>query len=276
MDYQLDKQYVSLSALIKADKQDSNVIYVEASNQLDDSQSDVVLQKALRDEVKSFLKKGVISWNHLHKLENDPKYICGEPVDVAFPADGRTLVKARMYPSNPYAQTILQMARDGSSRLGASIGGFILQRKQELNKSLILKVMWDEVAITHQPVNEGTLGAVAVMPFSEFNKSFCADDTTRLEELQKALSAGYGTDSATFTGGRALQTESLMGADKAKMQDAFKVVLKNLRQKKVKNYNDMVSVLPDGLKSYAAIVATALVANIENVKKIILHKEDVR
>jgi hypothetical protein len=273
--YSTERSYIDVDALVKADKSDPSIVYIEASNQLDDAQKDVVLQKALKDQVKPFLKKGVVSWNHLHKIQNDPKFIVGEPLDVAFPDDGRTLVKARLYPSNDHAKDILAKAHDGSTRLGASIGGYILKRKQELNKSYILSVLWDEVAITHQPVNEDTLGKVTIVPFADFSKAFIHDDVERLEELSKALAAGYGTDASTMTGGRALTQESLMGSGNAKrvkpeqLTAAFKAVLTNIRARKVKTYKDLVSTLPENMKSFAPIIARVIAEDIDKVSKII-------
>lgn len=273
--------YVGLgNCLIKADQKDPNIIYLEASNHLVDSQDDVVLQKALRDEVDSFLKKGVISWDHLHKIERNPKYICGEPLDVRFPKDGRTLVKARLYPNNEYGRTILTMARDGSTRLGASVGGAILRRTpafvDSLKKSVkaIVKVLWDEVAVTHQPINEGTLGKVTFVPFGDFVKSFLMDDAERADALQKALSAGYGVDSSTFSGGRAVIPESLMGTkhadDRRKLSNAFKVTLANIRNGKVKDYKSLVTVLDAaGMKSYATIVADTVAQNKGKLKALL-------
>jgi hypothetical protein len=64
-------------------------------------------------------------------------------------------------------------------------------------KAHIQKVIWDETAITHKPVNDHTLGTVSIIPFEQF---------------AKALMAGGGVDAANFSGGRAITPESLMGA----------------------------------------------------------------
>lgn len=278
--FELLQGYIGLGqCLIKADKHDRSVIYIEASNQMIDVQNDIVLQKALRDEAENFLKKGVISWDHLHKIEKNPRYICGEPLDVAFPKDGRTLVKARMYPDNEYGQSILSLAKSESTRLGASVGGAILQRTKayvsSLKKSVqaIVKVLWDEVAVTHRPVNEDTLGRVTYVPFDDFAKSFIQNDEERAAELLKALTAGYGADSSQFTGGRALIPESLMGASKRskeKLVQAFNITLDNIKKKKVKKYKDLASSLEQvGLKSYAAIVAETIIQQKEKLEALL-------
>lgn len=183
--------------LIKADKDDPSIIYIEASNQITDSQNDITLQKALEEETENFLRKGVISWDHLHKSEKSPEYIIGEPLDVAFKKE-TTWVKAKMYKSVPYGKSVLDLLESGSTRLGASIGGYI-KKRQPLSKSIsaITKVIWDELAITYKPVNDTTLGNVSLIPIGAF---------------AKALMAGSGVDTSQFTGGRALTHESLQGS----------------------------------------------------------------
>ncbi len=284
-DYILYNGYIGLSGItLRKSTTEKNVIFIEASNETPDCQDEMVLQKALIDEAESFMRKGVISWNHLHKVEKNPKYICGEPLDVAFPVKGKqrgtTLVKAKIYPSNDYGKTILKMAEDGSTRLGASVGGGILQKANmyvdSMKKSIkaIVKVIWDEVAITHEPVNEGTLGRVSFMPFESFAKSFILDDRHRAEELQKALSAGYGTDSSQFSGGRALVPEHLMGVNgkrkDRKLVDAFKLALIQIKKGKVRDFSDLVrSLSRQGMKSYSFIVAKTIAERFDELKKVI-------
>ena len=47
------------------------------------------------------------------------------------------------------------------------------------------------------------------MNFTDDYQGFHAANNIALEDLTKALNAGYGTDAATMTGGRALIPESL-------------------------------------------------------------------
>ncbi len=182
---------------IKADEDDPYVVYIEASNESPDKQKDIVFAKALQDEKEHYLTKGVISWDHLHKVEKSPEFIIGEPLEVKFTENKQTFVKARLYKGVKYAESVVDLLKANCSRLGASIGGYIRNRKQ-LSKTLtgITKVVWDEVAITYKPVNDGTMGNVSLMPMAAF---------------AKALMAGVGTDAANFTGGRALTKESLDG-----------------------------------------------------------------
>lgn len=202
-EYELNKMtkfyspFTQQGVLIKADKDDPSIVYIEASNEIVDSQNDVTVMKALEEETENFLRKGVISWDHLHKSEKSPEYIIGEPLDVSFKKES-TWVKGKLYKSVKIGQSVLDLLASGSTRLGASIGGYIKKREQ-MSKSIsaITKVIWDELAITYKPVNDTTLGNVSLIPIGAF---------------AKALMAGSGVNPSNFTGGRAITPESLQGA----------------------------------------------------------------
>jgi len=182
------------SVLIKAEEQGGKwIIYLQASNEGLDQESEVILSKALHDAKEYYLSHGVISWDHMHKSKSDPGYIIGEPLDVQFTKTNETLVKGWLYQKNPIAQKLWQNIESGAKKLGASVGGGILSK----SKGLIDKVIWDETAVTHKPVNDGTLGHVQVIPFREF---------------AKALMAGSGVDAAQYSGGRALSKENIANA----------------------------------------------------------------
>ncbi len=177
--------------LIKASTENGEwVVYLEASNENKDKQNESVAVEALKSQKDYFLRKGVLSWDHLHKIEKDPSYVIGEPIDVRF-ADSSTLIKGRLYKKNRYAQGVWENLDSQSTRYGSSIGGYTLKKSKD---GMVTRVIWDEVAITHNPVNDTVLGNVSVVPFQAF---------------MKALTAGGGVDASQFTGGRALQPESL-------------------------------------------------------------------
>ena len=182
------------SVLIKAEEvNDKWIVYLKASNENLDLEEERVLQKALKAAAPMYLRKGVISWDHLHKLQKDPKFIVGEPIDVAFGDDKSTLVKGVLYKENSRAQGIWQDIMSNSTRFGSSVGGYILGKS---SPSDVNKVYWDDTAITNKPVNDSLLGAVSTIPFKEF---------------AKALMAGSGVDAASFTGGRATIPEDMQG-----------------------------------------------------------------
>jgi len=229
--------------LIKAVREnDDYIIYLEASNENKDQEGETALQKALMEQKDYFLAHGVVSWDHQHKEQHDPNFIVGEPLSVAFHNDGRTLIKARLYPYVDKAMAIWKLAQSDSTRLGASVGGMILKKAH----GRISKVIWDEIAITHKPVNDDTLGKVKLMPYAEF---------------AKALSAGSGVDAALFTGGRALIGESLQG-NVVKMQNAYTMesltddIVKMIVSGQIRDYSDLIAyVLQSG---YDSSVATEL------------------
>jgi len=196
--------------LVKGDEDNPYIVYIEASNEIPDSQKDIVFMKALQEERESFLRKGIISWDHLHKIdEKSPEYIIGEPLEVKF-KEGKTFVKALLYKGVKYADSIVKLLRAKTTRLGASIGGFIKSR-EKLNKVLsgITKVLWDEVAITYKPINDTTLGNVTLVPIGAF---------------AKALMVGGGVDASDFTGGRVLIGESLQGVEKKRKKKAEEII----------------------------------------------------
>lgn len=286
----MNYSYVTMpNVLLRADVKDKNVVYLEASNPQQDTQKEIVLKSALEDQTESFLKKGVLSWDHQHKLKNSPEYIVGEPLDVKFADDDRTLVKGKIYHTNKYGEAILNMAKAGSTRLGASIGGYIVQRVTQFNPTLkkavptIARILWDEVAVTHRAVNEGTTASgggrgVSVMPFTEFKKSWIMDASER-EAVIKALVAGYGTEAATMTGGRALQKESLQGAKRRRrrrperLRRAFVDLLGNLQRGTVRDYSDLVRVMRSyGVEDVADAAASLIVSNRDQLQTTMLKR----
>ncbi len=234
--------------LVKAvEEDDRRVLYLQASNEGLDQENEVVVMKALKDAKDYYLSHGVLSWDHKHKLLNDPGYIIGEPMEVRFSDKGETLVKGFLYSENKIANNLWDNIQSGASRLGASIGGAIVKRDQDGGGvGQIKKVIWDETAITHKPVNDGTLGKVQLLPFNEF---------------AKALSAGAGVNAAAFTGGRALTRESLQGAMRrmrqqklppgltavpyAELRRAFDGVISSVMKGRITSYNDVVDYVLD-------------------------------
>lgn len=190
--------------LVKAVEEDGKWrVYLEATNEFRDQQDERVVRQAMEEAKLNYLRKGVLSWDHKHKETGDPQYIIGEPEDVAFSGE-TTLVKGFLYKKNKNAQTVFELLLSETSRLGSSIGGFILDKIDEIGGKLIKKLIWDETAITYKPVNDFTLGKVQLAPFEAF---------------AKALTAGSGVNPSQFTGGRALTNESLQGNEKKKKKE---------------------------------------------------------
>ncbi|MDR1232156.1 MAG: hypothetical protein LBK61_12255 [Spirochaetaceae bacterium] len=185
---------------------DGNVVFtVEASNENLDFEGQRVLQSALLGTKDYFLKSGVVSKDHKHRTFRETggfdlheEYVIGEPLEV-FAKGTSTIVKGKLYANNEYAQQFIKLLEAGSSRIKASVGGLVPKVKKAFENGRkvgqVVSVLWDDLALTIAPVNP------TVEPAEPFAKSLSS------LEFVKALSAGYGTDSADFTGGRALQKE---------------------------------------------------------------------
>lgn len=203
-----DRLYLQLDLrkALERDERGNYIVLAEASNEALDFQGQVVLQKALLESKDYFLANGVISYDHRHLAptegESDwypEKYVIGEPVDVV--RKGRkTYVKMRLYKSNPIVRDIVGKLKDGSTRIRTSIGGKRAQVAAAYDRKVgkpierVVKVLWDELAITFKPVNQ-TLSPIALDG----------------QAFAKALMAGSATDSAGMTGGRAMIPQSLEG-----------------------------------------------------------------
>lgn len=235
--------------LIKGAEEDGKwIIYLQASNELADQDGETVEVGALKKAADYFMGHGVLSWDHKHKQTHDPGFIIGEPLDVKFTKSGETLVKGFLYKNNEIAKNLWGNIQSGATKLGASIGGGILQKSQ----SNIKQVIWDETALTHKPVNDGTLGSVQIVPFAQF---------------AKALMAGAGVDAGSFTGGRALTGESLQGATvdtynsmevSAKdIRGLFGDLLKSIQAGRIADYNDVLVFVHD--RGYSGETAIKLV-----------------
>ncbi|MDR1351672.1 MAG: hypothetical protein LBK05_00190 [Treponema sp.] len=198
---------MQMSKALQRDAEGNVIFTVEASNENLDLEGQRVLQSALLSTKDYFLKSGVVSKDHKHRKMNadgtfeiDEDYVIGEPLDV-FTNGTSTLVKGKLYPKNQYAKKFIDLLDQGSSRVRASVGGLIPRVKKTLENGRkvgqVVSVLWDDIALTIAPVNP------TVEPAASFAKSLSSF------EFVKALSAGYGSDSASFTGGRALQKEDV-------------------------------------------------------------------
>jgi hypothetical protein len=91
-----------------------------------------------------------------------------------------------------------------------SVGGSVLAKSKQIDPltkadvTVVERVRWTNCALSRTPVNHH-IGTVSASPVGTFCKSLGCF------VLNKALEAGYGTDSATLTGGGALRTQSLHG-----------------------------------------------------------------
>lgn len=222
--------YVSLPGLFKAspvEEGGARFIFLEASNETKDRQGEKLLAKALADSQEYFLRHGNIDLHHYTILgpklgiPNYHDYEIGTPRAVHI--DGaRTFVKAELYRGDSAMAKNAALVWDSltkqqpPARWYPSVGGSVLAKSMQFDAAsnsrvaVIDKVRWNNIALDRQPVNSEVPEA-SVRPIGTFAKAL--DGWV----MAKTLTAGYGTDSATFTGGAALREQSLDGA----MHDYF-------------------------------------------------------
>lgn len=198
-------------------------IYLEASNESRDLQNEVILQKALADSAAYFLRSGNVDLDHFSQIgkpnpakgwpgiPNYESYEIGRPVDVRI--DGKsTFVKALINsgtgPAVEKANYFWSSITDvyPPKRWYSSVGGSVLEKSIAIDEStgakypVITRVRWSNLAASLQPVNP-SVAEISTIPIGVLAKSWGAFGL----DLRKSLTAGYGTDSATLSGGDALR-----------------------------------------------------------------------
>jgi hypothetical protein len=188
------------------------IVIIEASNENLDYDGERVQRSALMDSKEYFLENGVISYDHKHipcasNFEWDPewnaeKYVLGRPLETweGKNENGITtvFVKAVLSRSNEIAQQIISKLKDNIGTVKASVGGRKVKKAMKMDSNTyrdiptITGVNWDEVALTHKPVNQ-TLGSAVLSP----------------REFVKSLTAGSSADPGSMEGGNTLQVQSL-------------------------------------------------------------------
>ncbi len=185
------------------DENGNYIFEVEASNENLDLQNQRTLQSALMKSKEYFLTNGVISDDHQHKVRNPDgtveshkEKIIGEPISVR--TDGKsTFVKGILYKGVAAAKDYINLLKNHSSRVKASIGGIMPTiRKERDGTETVTGFMWNDLALTTSPVN-WTVGS------ARFAKS------VSMVDFCKSLEAGSGADAAEFEGGRSLQKEDI-------------------------------------------------------------------
>ena len=202
-------------------------VYFEASNEGLDQQGEVVASQALAKSADYYKRYGNIDIDHISLIgaksgvEDYPFYEIGLPVDVG-QRDGSTFVKGELYRgAGPAAKRANQVWAglteiQPAQRWYPSVGGAVLGKSTEVNdrgergRTLVTNVRWSNVALSRTPVNQH-VGLCSAMPVGVFAKCMGAGglDIAAASDMSKALTAGYGTDSASLTGGSALRMQSV-------------------------------------------------------------------
>ena len=268
MEYQnIYLAYETGNVVLKADKDDKSIVYLEASNEGLDQQDEIVLKSALENSKDYFMSHGVLSWDHQHKIAKDPQYIIGEPLDVKFTDDNKTLVKGRLYPEVELAKSVMKMLNSNSTRLGASVGGSNVVKSSVYSDTaskvvpVISDFNWDEVAITHKPVNDETLGKCTYSKMKDFKKSFIFEN-----DLNKNV------DNSLHKGEKLTDNDYLISdLLKSKITNKYfwKDLLGNVMSKSIDNYNDLDKYLKNcGITGkYDSVAVAGIIENIISNKK---------
>jgi len=227
--------FVSVGSLLKAHpKEDGGrrFIYFEASNEGLDQQDEVVLAKALEESKDFYLRYGNVDIDHYTQIgaragiPDYPSYEIGQPVEVG-QRGGSTFVKSELYSAaSPKVSSPMlaksSMVWDGLTKVKPpqrwypSVGGAVLQKAivvdeaTQARRAVISKVRWSNVGLSRTPVNQHVAACTAV-PVGMFAKCLAGASVI---DLTKTLTAGYGTDSATLSGGASLREQSLDGGVK--------------------------------------------------------------
>ena len=238
-------EFIALGAMLKATPSTEagrRILYFEASNEGLDQQGEVIASKALADSADYFKRYGNIDIDHFtligakSGIPDYPLYEIGRPLDVG-QRDGRTFVKSEIYSGQGQAAARANMVWDGLTGLTPpqrwypSVGGSVLAKatevapKGERGRTLITRVRWSNIGVSKTPVNQH-VAECATMPIGVFAKCWSSAglDIAEAIHLSKALTAGYGTDSAGFSGGAALREQSLDRGVKATTQGSAKVL----------------------------------------------------
>lgn len=216
----------------KSDSDPRLPVSIVASTPIPDKVNDVIVLKAFDGARESFLKEGVLDYDHgsirSRTDEEKAKAIIGQPEELDTKS-GKAVVSGFLFKGNPIVRDSILPALQADSRVyGASVGGRILRKsfewddtaKRKVNK--ISKISLNHIAITplYKSVAKGTSltlaknldedeGLLQFDSFESFAKSF-AKESEEDTDLDKAMVAGEGvTDYSTATGGAALQPQSL-------------------------------------------------------------------
>jgi hypothetical protein len=214
--------FISLGGLMKATPSANGrdrFLYIEASNEDLDHQNEIVLQKALSESAPYYKRHGNIDISHYsliglsRGIPNYMEYEIGKPREVGCQGN-KTFVKAELYQGESAQARNANMVWDSLTKQRPamswypSVGGAVLAKSVRIDPStnnrvaVIERVRWNNLALDRTPVNT-TVPEVSLLPIGTFTKSLGGF------VLNKALTAGYGTDAAALAGGSSLRKQSL-------------------------------------------------------------------
>jgi hypothetical protein len=217
-------EFLSIGEMMKATPSSEGgrrFLYLEASNEGVDQQAEVIMAKALAESAAFYERYGNCDIDHYSVIgakmgiPDYTSYEIGRPLEVRQRGD-TTFVKAEIFRGEGKMVEKANMFWDSITKLTPpqrwypSVGGAVLNKSIQLDSNgnrrvLIDKVRWSNIGMSRTPVNQH-VRECAVIPMEAFAKSWTAAAGL---DIAKALEAGYGTDSATLSGGAALRKQSL-------------------------------------------------------------------
>lgn len=223
----LDAVMANLPCIIKSStsKDGKRLIEVQASSEAVDSEGDVILQKALLDSSKSFLKSGHVDLDHISEIglrvgiDDYLSYIIGRPTEVKDLGKGNTSVVCEIMKSgdgsvdikkNRYDAVWESLQSDPPVEWRASIYGFPVEDgttdcreqtcKSGATRFMVSKIDWRSLALTRNPVNTSLTGHAKIVTaksyVTEFMKGMLRDSmSAKMEDVFQYTPIPYDMNS---------------------------------------------------------------------------------
>ena len=208
------------------EKNGERFIYGVASTEDLDLDAEVVTASGLKKSLDYFLQHGRIDYDHLSKSE--PRYIIGEPLKAHFDGQNRFHIMGKLYKGLDVADQVWGLLKAGCSRLGWSVGGKVIKKAMQFNKSLnkfvpcVVEALINHVALTPHPKNLKTFATATA--YGDFMKSLADPRQTfgtiinlggqeyvvaEKGAFEKAISTGGGAGGSTPLGTSPIIPQSL-------------------------------------------------------------------
>jgi hypothetical protein len=172
-------------------------------------------------DLSYFKNKGIVNWNH----NKSPDAVIGEPIETKITKEG-LYVAAELYPDNPLAKSVYQLAEtlqksSKTRRLGFSIEGKATERDPS-DESKVSKAVITNIALTISPKNPDSIVNIIKGNFNElsddelkpYDYEFMPElEVEKLGKIEKALNTG-DADS-----GKPLMKESVEGKVKNQVDE---------------------------------------------------------
>ena len=199
--------------VLEFDAEGNPIFYAEASNPNPDITNEKMFPETLMESAEYFKIFGNITLNHIPTRNPETGLIgfIGKPLEV-FTRGNSVFVKFKLNKQNPLVKDLLNKLKAGQeffAGLRASIGGKLAERvktsiqKENGTKVLAGKFLWNELALTFEPVND-TLKDISITKSLQKQIDYISPN-----QLTKSLQATGLTDLSNATGADALALPSL-------------------------------------------------------------------